>query len=63
MTAHRVVLLSSEWLGSEGARVVQEILSAAGVSIEWSELACGQGPLAAEALEPALQVGLACERA
>jgi isocitrate dehydrogenase (NAD+) len=50
VTAHRVVLLSSEWLGSEGARVVQEILSAAGVAIDWSELACGQGPLHEDAL-------------
>ena len=46
----RVVLLSSEWLGSEGARVVQEILSAAGAGIEWSELACGTGPLHQDAL-------------
>jgi isocitrate dehydrogenase (NAD+) len=48
--ARRVVLLSSEWLGSEGARVVQEILSTAGAAIEWSEVACGQGPLHEEAL-------------
>jgi isocitrate dehydrogenase (NAD+) len=47
----RVVLLSSEWLGSEGARVVQEILSAAGLAIDWTEVACGQGPMSAAALD------------
>jgi isocitrate dehydrogenase (NAD+) len=44
----KVFLLSQP--GAVGARHVRKILAAAGATIEWSELACGPGPLSADAV-------------
>jgi len=42
MSAHRVTLIPGDWIGPETCQVVQEVIDAAGVSIQWDEFSdCG----------------------
>ena len=55
--AHAVTLIPGDWIGPETTRVVQDILRASGVRIDWETFACNDGLVSDELLLSAQRTG------
>jgi isocitrate dehydrogenase (NAD+) len=54
---HRVTLLPGDWVGPETTAVVQDVIRAAGVDIEWERFDCPDGVVSDALVESALRTG------
>lgn len=55
--AHAVTLIPGDWVGPETTRVVQHIVAAAGVEVDWETFTCPDGVVSVELLDSARRTG------